>query len=197
MRRWLCAGSRRPCYRRSCVSATLKGGLCPIRLVLIARGSVILAVALCLLCRAARNRTGTKSILICTACWLRFISAVRRVPCLRRLTPGAVCGRCAARCRVGLVRFGIIRVAGGVLCAGRIPGARLHGLCACGRHGGAGFQVAFHSLRGGGQGLRRLRRCILSCARCAATLHAATLAGRAGRGLPHGQQLRQQGEVEQ
>ena len=106
-------------------------------------------------------------ILICAACGLGADSILRSWP------PRAVCWCCtdggaAARCRVRFFRVGIVRIVGGVLSAGGISGARLHGLRTGGRLARVAFHVPIHTLRCGGQCLTLLWACPLSKILCTA-----------------------------
>ena len=141
---------------------------------------------------------------MCLACILRIgpPGAVRWFSAGRR---SAGWRRCIERygtasCRVGFVRVCIVPIVGGVLCRGGISGARLHWLCSGGGHARVAVHMPVHMpVHSGGSG--RYGLTLLRCSSLArylrAALCASTLTSRAGRGLPHGQQLRQQGKVEQ
>ena len=94
--------------------------------------------------------------------------------CLRAWPPGAVRGGCKILGRVRLVGFRIVRIIGGVLARGGIPGTGLRHLRASGGH----FRTAFNMLRSVGHCLNLLLAS-LSCS--------ASLPNGAGRGLSNRQ----------
>ena len=96
-----------------------------------------------------------------------------RCSCLRTWPPGAVRGGCKILGRVRLVGFRIVRIIGGVLARGGIPGAGLRHLRASGGH----FRVVFHTLRRGRHGLSLMLSSLSG---------SASWPNGAGRGLPYG-----------
>lgn len=89
----------------------------------------------------------------------RSVPVWLRCSCFRTGPPGAVRRGSNALGRVRLVWFRIVRIIGGVLPGGGIPGAGLRHLRVSGRHS----RTAFHSLRRGGHGLSLLLASLCGC----------------------------------